>query len=44
MRIVDYLAFSTLFGHPTVIDFSRIKPSAENESASVPPGFLMILM
>jgi len=38
------LAFSFIFGHPVEIYFSKINPSARNESFNVPPDFLIILM
>ena len=38
------LGFSFLLGQPVEIVFSRMNPSAKNESFKVPPGFLISLM
>lgn len=38
------LALVMVRGQPTLIDFSRMKPSDRNESLMDPPGFFMIWM
>jgi len=38
------LGIFLVLGHPVEIVFSRIKPSARNESLRVPPAFLISLM